>query len=385
VAYEASRSAYLTGDHESAVRTLRAIVDDLERAPEGPETFRQWTRAVLRLAKDESDLGRPDAARALLDRYLRATPEGQADPDLYPARFIQQLEQARSSLRAEPTRTLRVSARDDGAAVFLNGRGVGVAPLELVVPRGRYRLAGVRDGVRVHPRLVDLQDADAELTLDFTIPMALRPALGPGLALPEDDLPGQVLAVGGYLDLSEVVLVRLRNDAGASFVVGALYDARRGMLVREGRVRASSASGLPALAEFLVTGTTPAGVELLDGKDRPVSHPTAGIVPREAPPSSHTLGWVTLGTGLAAVGLATFAAVETHSAATNYQDARDIQAAGLTTMESISAYNSAVAAGDAATRRATAGWVGAGACAVVTGVIGYLNYRRTGEFGPFRF
>lgn len=41
--------------------------------------------------------------------------------------------------------------------------------------------------------------------------------------------------------------------------------------------------------------------------------------------------------------------------------------------------------GDGAKSRTTGLWVGAGASAITTGILGYVNYRRTGEFGPFRF
>jgi len=86
-----------------------------------------------------------------------------------------------------------------------------------------------------------------------------------------------------------------------------------------------------------------------------------------------------------AVGIAAFAALETRSASASYREARSLRSGGLGTYEAVVQYNRAVDRGDAARRDATAAWVVAGVGAVATGVIGYLNYRRTGEFGPFRF
>ena len=50
-AYGGAQATYQNGEYQSAIRTLYAIVDDLERLPEGPEAFSQWVRALLRRGK----------------------------------------------------------------------------------------------------------------------------------------------------------------------------------------------------------------------------------------------------------------------------------------------------------------------------------------------
>lgn len=392
-AFQGARAAYVAGDHEGAVRTLRAVVDDLEKLPESAEAFGQWTRAVLRLAKSESDLGRPEAARALLERLARAAPDVEVDAALFPSRFLRQVEQARAGLRAEPTRVLKVVASAPGARVYVNGRDVGNAPVSLVVPRGWYRVSGTLATSRVLPFAVDLRDGDGEALLDFSIPEALRPALGPGLALPEEDRARLIVTAGGYLGLAEVVTVRLLEDGGGRFAVGALHDVRRGMLVREGRVRLGLELGSRALAEFLVSGTATSGLVeplgdpgwLATPRPVPTEPVTLAPVPAEPPPASRTLGWLALGTGLATVGLAAFAVAETRSASASYDLARTLRGGGFTTYQQVVDYNRAVDHGDAARHDAAVGWACAGLGVLATGTLGYLNYRRTGEFGPFRF
>lgn len=378
-AFEGARAASLAGDHQGSVRALRSVVEEMEKLPDGAETFSQCVRAVTRLARSELDLGHTDTARSLLERLVRAAPDLELDRDLHPGRFLQLLENARSVLRSEPTHRLAVTASGPGARVYLNRRDVGSAPLELVLARGQYRLSGLLGSARVLPVTADIREADGSVLLDFTVPESFCPDLGPGLALPEEDRSRRVVAAGGYLGLAEIVTARLLVEGSVSYLVGTLYDVRRGMLVREGRVRLEAGAlpggGAAALAEFLVSGSTASGLVEIPGRRE-----------AEPPPSPpRALGWTALATGIGTVGIAAFAALETRSASANYREARNLRSGGLGTYEAVVQYNRAVDRGDAARRDATAAWVVAGVGAVATGVIGYLNYRRTGEFGPFRF
>jgi hypothetical protein len=48
-------------------------------------------------------------------------------------------------------------------------------------------------------------------------------------------------------------------------------------------------------------------------------------------------------------------------------------------------YMTLLSDGDAARGKALIGGGAAAACAVTSGILGYLSYRKTGEIGPFRF
>jgi len=396
-AFDAARRAHLAGDHEGAVRTLRAVVDDLEKLPGDAEAFRQWTRAVLRLARSELDLGRADASRLLLERLVRTAPDVAVDPELHPARLIRMVEVTRDALRAQPRRALAIAATGGGARVYINGREVGDAPLRLELASGRYRVSAARDGTRVAPVLVDLEQESQTLVLDFTVAEALRPALGPGIALSEEERPAQIAAIGSQLGVDEVIAVALGEGPGSWYAVGQLHDVRRGKLEREGRIRlterATSPESARALAEFLLTGRADPAVVEPTGP-LPVASPPAMAAPDVAasldlrpparPPLS-PLGWASLGAGAASLGFATMALVESSSASRSYALGRKLRASGLVTNQAAAVYEQVVSEGDAARRRATVGWVGAGTCAVATGLLGYLSYSRTGRFGPFTF
>jgi len=374
-AFEGARAASLAGDHQAAMKTLQSILEEVEKLPDSQQTFGQWVRAVTHLARLELDLGRREAARALLDRLVQAAPDVELDRDLHPGRFLQLLESARAAVRAGPSHRLEIGASMPGARIYVNRREVGRAPLSLHLARGQYRISAALPESRVLPFTVDLREADQRVAIDFAVPESLRPDLGPGLALPERDRSSRVIAAGGYLGLAELVAVQLLTEGGAEHAQGSLYDVRRGMLVREGRLRLQGGAlppgGAPALADYLLSGSNERGLVEVPGSDL------------RSPPRA--LGWTALATGIGSVGLAALAAVEMSSASRSYGRARSLRSGGLATYEAVVQYNRAVSQGDAARRAGTAAWVGAGVAAAATGALGYLNYRRTGEWGPFRF
>jgi PEGA domain-containing protein len=169
-AYEDARRAYLAGDFGASLATLRAILVDLEKHPDGAERFRQWTRTMMRLARLELELGDGKAGRAAIEQLLRAAPAIEIDRRLFPPRFIREVESVRASLAASPTHALRVKASVDGARVFVDGRDAGAAPLNVVLPEGAYRVSAARGDLRAQPVVADLTSGDREVVLDFTIP-----------------------------------------------------------------------------------------------------------------------------------------------------------------------------------------------------------------------
>jgi hypothetical protein len=401
-AHDRARAAYIKGDYEGSARAFRVVVEKLETLPDGEEAFAHWTRAMLRLARIELNLGHHDAAWEVLERLVRAAPTVEVDRALYPASFAKAVDRARAASRAVPTRTLAVATSLESARVYLNGRDVGAAPLKLTVRRGRHRLSAARGALRAGPVFVEV-DEDEQVLLDFTMAESLRPDAGPGLSvLPEDELR-RIPAAGAHMRIHQVIAVTLLEGSGVTFAVGSLYDVTSGSRTREGRVRLHDgklpAAGANALAEFLVTGQARSALVEVPGErpaqwvisvpatvaDAPLSDAARAEVP---PPRARSgaLGWTTLATGIASVGLAIVGVVESRAASERYDEARRFRASDpLVTLDAVRTYNRYIAEGDAAKRHATTSWVAAVAGAATTGVLGYVNYRRTGEFGPFRF
>ena len=257
-AFSGALAVYQSGEFESAVRTLRAIVADLERLPEGEAAHQQWIRAMLRLSHAILTLRRPEEADAVQTRVLELEPDLTLDPVLYAPGFRAHFEELRARVRARPTRRLTVLARGRAGVVFVGGRPVGAAPVTLSLPAGRYRVGGALGELRAPGFAVDLAGEDRTVTLDFALAEAVRPAGGPGLALAGPELPALLVRTGAWLGADRLVAVSRARRGEAHFLVGAIHDVRRGALLREGSVRllpdGVPAASLGALAAFLLTG-----------------------------------------------------------------------------------------------------------------------------------
>jgi tetratricopeptide (TPR) repeat protein len=394
-AYAGALARYQAGEYEAAIRTLRAVIQDLERLPESPEAFEQWSRDMLRLARAEQSMQRDGEAQALLDRLVRANPQVKVDPAQYPPSFVRLVESVRVQQKGVRTAKLTVNA-EKGVRVFVDGRDVGLAPVVVSLPPGRYRVSGQQKALRVPGVLVTLAGEDASVALDLELAQALRPGAGPGLALPAPDRVRRIITASASLALDRVVVTTLAHEADVTFLVGTHYDVRRGAVEREGRVRlavnrAPPTGGLDALAAFLMLGETSPIVDAIDPL-RPSPELQQGIAQSAARQErergrSGVLGWSAIGAGGAAIlagGVAVYYSVQ--SGRLNDDADAMLGPDGRVRLPYTTAqYNAKVADADRAQKMAIGTGIGAGAALATGAVLGYLSYRQTGEIGPFRF
>jgi tetratricopeptide (TPR) repeat protein len=403
-AYAGALATYQTGDFEGAVRTLRAVVEDLEKLPDSPDAFAQKTRALMRLARAEQTLGHQPEAKSLLERLVRADPAAKADPTQYPPSFQRQIDEARAEVKARPHRKLTIQATARGAKVFVEGREVGTAPVSVDLPAGRYRVSGAVGSLRVPGVTADLTQEAQTVTLNFALAEALRPSFGPGLALPEADRAKSLVTAGAWLGVDKLVTTQFTTDGDVLYLVGSIFDVRRGMLQREGRVRLSNKTAPPgslsALAAFLITGeqsnlvaavAAPQAVEKAPAlAPKQPTGPDVRAATAPAPTTAHskTLGWVAFGLGVAAIGVGAVAVVSELGAQGKYSDASNLMANGALKSPSATTaaqYAQLVKDGDSKNSLAIATGAGAGGALVLSGILGIIAVKNTGEMGPFRF
>lgn len=377
-AYAGALARFQAGEHEAAVRTLRAIVQDLERLPDSPDGFAQWSRAMLMLGRFEQAVGRDSDAEAALSRLVRVNPDVAVDPADFPPSFVALVERLRIEASAARRLQLAVKSRQ-GVRVFVDGRDVGLAPVVVRLAPGRYRISGAYRDVIIPGVTANLVAADAAVELDVQMAEMLRPESGPGLALGATDRARRVVTAAAWLGLDRVYTASLARQADVTYLVGSNYDVGRGAVEREGSVRLVGKEprpgGVADLAAFLVTGRSPGPID-------PWPPP-----PPPTPRSSRTLGWTAVGSGAAAVLMGGFSVYSMIQSNARYRDARAMLAAdgGLRTPYTASQYNAKIVDGDQARRLAVATGIGAGVALATSGVLGYLSYRQTGEIGPFRF
>ncbi|HSN92260.1 MAG TPA: PEGA domain-containing protein [Anaeromyxobacteraceae bacterium] len=284
-AYGGALAVYQNGEFESAVRTLRAIVEDLETLPESEEAYAQWTRALLRLAHAAQTVGQAQVADDALVKLLLVEPGYQPDRDQYSPAYRRRFDELRARVAALPRRRLAVVAEGRAGTVYVNGRPFGRTPATLSLPAGVYRIGGAAGAQRVPSFTVDLQQEDRTVALDFALAEAVRANAGPGLALGGGQRGHGLIRAGAWLGVDRLVVASRSFEGGAQFLVGAIYDVRRGALLREGSVRMVAGSvpsvNLGALAAFLLTGQSSREV-----KDRTPDGPLEIASVAAAPPPS---------------------------------------------------------------------------------------------------
>jgi hypothetical protein len=140
-AFGGALAVYQNGEFESAVRTLRAIIDDLEELPEGEPVWNQWTRAMMRLSHVYLSMKQPEDLEAVQTAVLKVDSNLQLDPVLYAPGFRARFEELRQRVRAMPKRRLTVTARGKAGTIYVGGRDVGPTPATLILPAGTYRVA----------------------------------------------------------------------------------------------------------------------------------------------------------------------------------------------------------------------------------------------------
>jgi len=289
-AFGGALAVYQNGEFESAARTLRAIIEDLEDLPESEAVWSQWTRAMMRLSHVYLSMKQPEELDAVQVALLKVDSTHQLDPVLYAPGFRAHFEELRQRVRAMPKRRLTVTARGRPGTIYVSGRDVGPTPATVILSAGSYRVAGAAGALRIPSFRVDLGSEDKAVVLDFALAETFRPGAGPGMVLPPAERAAAIIRAGAWLGVEKLVVASRGSEGGAQFLVGAIYDVRRGALLREGSVRMQSGSvppaNLGALASFLLTGQS--SREVLDRTRDPLAArappPRAATAASAAPP-----------------------------------------------------------------------------------------------------
>jgi hypothetical protein len=168
-AYGGALAVYQNGEFESALRTLHAIVDDLENLPETDDSYSQWVRAQLRLAHAALTIARDAEAETAFYALAKTDPGISPDPEQYSPSYRRRFDAIKARVRALPARRLTVTAEGAPGTVFVNGRPMGMTPLALWLPAGAYRIGGQAGDLRVPSFGIDLRAEDRSAVRDSSL------------------------------------------------------------------------------------------------------------------------------------------------------------------------------------------------------------------------
>jgi hypothetical protein len=148
-----------------AVKALKAAADLFLKVPEALDgkKVKGLGDAYLGLAEAAARQGDDEGSGTWLRAFAALNPERTLDPENYPPAFVSALDGARKKTLGEKGSTIEIDATALGAAVFWNGREVGIAPLRIEnVPPGKSLIRVAKKGVGLFGKTVDLAPGSSE-------------------------------------------------------------------------------------------------------------------------------------------------------------------------------------------------------------------------------
>jgi hypothetical protein len=267
----AANTSFQAVEHDRSISYLESLIADLER----DTTFSAEKLALLQTARLQAarqllglagpnETGRAETprgtrARAHLASALRADPTLVLDPARTPPKLRALLSLATEDVKQQGYGSIAVQSTPPGAAVFLEGRQLGLTPLvtAATIARGRYRLWVEKDGRASMQRIMVVGSDPVVAELHLVVEAALRPA-GPGLTRPLIPLShDDVARIAARLDVERLILV---GRDGAD-VWGVAVD-RAGIVRATFRAPeaspATTARGIAAVVGAVVGAVAPA-------------------------------------------------------------------------------------------------------------------------------
>jgi hypothetical protein len=277
-------------DVERALARADKVLESLNRES---MAARQLLDACLYLVRAHLDGNDRERARAQALECRRLVPDIEPDGTMHPPAVIGMLAEAEADLRLRHAGSLRVESAPDGCAVFVNGRRLGTAPLELPqLGPGEYRVqAECQEGVPGRVHRATIGTTRVVVRVDTRFDAAVQTSLD--LALRYPDLPTQAshaysdaVEVGRIVGTHDVVLLSSIGDTDPRLVQAERIRVSDGALMAAVRMRVDDNGVIdqaPQVAAALRDGArvdfTGAAATTLAVQARPVAPPVATAPP----------------------------------------------------------------------------------------------------------
>ena len=259
-AEDARTAAHADDAVELANQIINSLEDDPQFTPEKAAILASAhvTAAASLLAsagRKENGTGNTAQGKAA-QHHLAACVASDAafslDVARYPPRLRNLLDRARADVGSQPRGRLEVTSSPPGAAVYLEGRRLGLTPLRLadVAPLGRWRVWLEYQGHRSLQRVVDIKAQGASVHADLTFEGALQPRTA-SIDAELADLTPALLQTAADLLGAKLLAVVLARPSHVGVVV---FDADRGVVIRRGMTRRSDAAAHQHVAHFIHQG-----------------------------------------------------------------------------------------------------------------------------------
>jgi tetratricopeptide (TPR) repeat protein len=267
--FDLARKLCDAGVFREAAAAFRELIVAIENAVPGGETiYPLWVRAHLWRALAELGAGgdrQPPSEEMLsaIDDVLLVEPADSKLVDEFreraPPRWREGFDTALRARRRKPLFQVTVTSSTPGAAVFIDTRPFGTAPITTLLPEGKYSVRGLAGGRRSQAAVFML-DSDRKIQLDFATSRNIRAHPDLTLAAAKSGMAATLLAVGTQLGVDRVFATY--TEAKQKRLVASAYDVRSGALLREASIETTASALVSPLAQFLLTGRTSPRVQV---------------------------------------------------------------------------------------------------------------------------
>ena len=155
--------------YQELIRALTQLQRPTETQIESLQKLRLQTASRLLALGESLTDDQQKVIATLLNDALRANPRMELLPSKYPPVLRKRFARARAHLAENQRVPLFIKTNPTNAVVFVEGRKVGLAPLQLLdaLHSGTYRIWAEKDGVRSPTRTIQVHHQKVELELDF--------------------------------------------------------------------------------------------------------------------------------------------------------------------------------------------------------------------------
>ena len=312
-AVKQGRQQFIEGNYEAAARALQRAVAGLEGKAallaRQQDLRSPLHEALLFLAHAHLRAGRNRQAAEVISEAVRSFPDHHPALTKYAPDLVSLYRSVRLELRSQRLGSLDIATNVPGCLAFVNGRYVGITPTQVTdLLAGRYRVYVQQPKHRGRVHLVDVAGGTAKVSVDFALDAALATRVQVALrygneqSMREHQLDHAV-ALGRAVGVREVLVVGFQRYNERRSLHGSVISVATGRTLRSGLLAVEPSlpneAELKALAHFLQSGEQRQGV--LIGAQGGIAAGNA----HEGFWSARIWRWITLGVGVAAIGVGT--------------------------------------------------------------------------------
>lgn len=146
-----------------AEKAFTRAIAAYEGAAAALEDIKPVIDSWMGLAEVSARQGEEDKTKEALAAVVRLNPEFNPDPSKYPPLFIRTHAKVRDATMKQGRATLAVDHSGVGADVFIDGRGVGPAPVKVVgLPPGKHYVRVFREDAGLFGAVVEIEEGGEE-------------------------------------------------------------------------------------------------------------------------------------------------------------------------------------------------------------------------------